>query len=58
MTAFTIGYGGRSKEDFLSLLRANGVKTVVDVLLRPDRASMGIWCSSSPLNRLTSGRLQ
>jgi uncharacterized protein (DUF488 family) len=43
MTVFTIGYGGRSKDDFLANLNANGVKTVVDIRLRPDRASMGIW---------------
>jgi uncharacterized protein (DUF488 family) len=43
MTVFTIGYGGRGKEDFLALMKANGVKTVVDIRLRPDRASMGIW---------------
>lgn len=43
MTVFTLGYGGRGKGDSLALLKAHGVKTVVDVRLRPDRASMGIW---------------
>ena len=43
MTIFTVGYGGRDKDDLLALLRAHGVTTVVDVRLRPDRASMGIW---------------
>lgn len=43
MEIFTIGYGGRSREEFLDILQKNGVRTVVDVRLRPDRASIGIW---------------
>ena len=43
LKCFTIGYGGRTKGDFLALLQASGVRTVVDIRLRPDRASMGIW---------------
>ncbi len=43
MKIFTVGYGDRSKADFLGLMRPNGIRTVIDVRLRPDRASVGIW---------------
>lgn len=43
MKLFTIGYGGRTKDEFLTLLRPAGVRALVDIRLRPDRASMGIW---------------
>ena len=43
MKILTVGYGGRSKEDFLGLMRPNNIRTIIDVRLRPDRASMGIW---------------
>lgn len=51
MIVFTIGYGGRGKDELLSLLKANGVKTLVDIRLRPDRASMGIWVKAKTADK-------
>lgn len=43
MTFFTIGYGGRRPDELADLLVRHGVRTVVNVRIRPDRASMGAF---------------
>jgi len=42
-TIYTIGYGGRKIDDFLSLMQTHNIKHVVDIRLRPDKAHDGSW---------------
>ena len=40
---FTIGYDGRSPEDFIQALTQNGIKIIADVRLNPDQESMEMY---------------
>jgi uncharacterized protein (DUF488 family) len=57
MKIFTIGYGGRSKEEFISLLKSNGINTIIDIRLRPDRARIGFWSKAKTPDKGVEGWL-
>ena len=58
MKIFTIGYGGRKQEEFIDLLKMHNIIILVDVRLRPDRASLGIYAKSKDPNKGIQGMLE
>ena len=51
MKCFTIGYGGRRPQDFISLLKQNSVKIVIDVRLKPNHAYIGSYVKAKDPNK-------
>jgi uncharacterized protein (DUF488 family) len=58
MRVVTIGYGGRRPEDLVEILGLHGVRTVVDVRLRPERASLGAFARAASPERGIERRLR
>jgi uncharacterized protein (DUF488 family) len=54
---FTVGYGGRLPEEFAKLLTTRGVKTIVDVRLRPDKSAMGCYVKARDADKGIAGLL-
>lgn len=57
-TIFTIGYGGLEPSKFLVLLKQHSIRSVIDIRIRPNRASMGSYVLSKAPDKGIQGLLK
>jgi uncharacterized protein (DUF488 family) len=54
---YSFGYGGRPPAEFIEILTREGVRAVVDVRLRPERASLGSYARAKTPDKGIEGLL-
>jgi hypothetical protein len=57
MMFFTFGYGARMPAEFASILVLRGIRSVAEVRIHPDRASMGAYVKARSADKGIEGLL-